>query len=120
MTMSDRGLLETFPNPAPERDYLIEHTSPELTSMCPKTGQPDFAEVTVSYVADQTCVELKSLKFYFNAYRNEGIFYEAVTNKILDDLVETLKPRSLKVVSRWKPRGGLASVITAEYRKPGR
>lgn len=113
--MSDRDILETFPNPAPERDYVIEHTSPEFTSMCPKTGQPDFAEVTVNYVADQTCVELKALKLYFNAYRNEGIFYEAVTNKILDDLVAVLQPRKLTVTSRWKPRGGLISVITAEY-----
>lgn len=115
--MSDRGILETFPNPAPERDYVIEHTSPEFTSMCPKTGQPDFADVTVRYVADQSCVELKSLKLYFNAYRNEGIFYEAVTNKILDDLVDALQPRSLTVTSSWKPRGGLISVITATYAK---
>ncbi len=115
--MSDRGILETFPNPAVGRDYVIEHTSPEFTSMCPKTGQPDFAEMTVSYVANQTCVELKALKLYFNAYRDVGIFYEAVTNKILDDLVAVLQPRCLTVVSRWKPRGGLTSVITAEYRR---
>ena len=113
--MSDRGILETFANPAPGRDYVIEHTSPEFTSMCPKTGQPDFAEMTVSYVADRLCVELKSLKLYFNAYRNEGIFYEAVTNQILDDLVNVLEPRSLTVTSKWKPRGGLVSVITASY-----
>ena len=115
--MSDPAILETFPNPASDRDYVIEHTSPEFTSMCPKTGQPDFAEMTVRYVADELCVELKSLKFYFNAYRNEGIFYEAVTNKILDDLVRVLQPRSMTVVSNWKPRGGLTSVIRAEYRK---
>ncbi|RKX28466.1 MAG: NADPH-dependent 7-cyano-7-deazaguanine reductase QueF [Verrucomicrobia bacterium] len=115
--MSDRGILETFPNPAVGRDYVIEHTSPEFTSMCPKTGQPDFAEMTIRYVADQTCVELKALKLYFNAYRNVGIFYEAVTNKILDDLVAVLQPRCLAVVSRWKPRGGLTSVITAEYKR---
>lgn len=83
--------------------------------MCPKTGQPDFADMTVSYVAGQLCVELKSLKLYFNAYRNEGIFYEAVTNQILDDLVSVLEPRSLTVTSIWKPRGGLISTITASY-----
>ena len=115
--MSDRGILETFPNPAPERDYVIEHTSPEFTSMCPKTGQPDFAEMTVTYVADRECVELKALKLYFNAYRNEGIFYEAVTNRILEDLVAVLQPRRLTVTSRWKPRGGLTSIITADYAK---
>ena len=114
--MSDPGILETFPNPAPDRDYTIEHSSPEFTSMCPKTGQPDFAEVTVVYVADRVCVELKSLKLYFNAYRNEGIFYEAVTNRILDDLVRVLEPRHLKVTSKWKPRGGLTSTIIAEYK----
>ncbi|MEZ5275273.1 MAG: preQ(1) synthase [Opitutaceae bacterium] len=115
--MSDRGILDTFPNPAPGRDYVIEHTSPEFTSMCPKTGQPDFAEMTVTYVADQLCVELKALKLYFNAYRNEGIFYEAVTNRILEDLVAVLQPRRLTVTSRWKPRGGLISTITADYVK---
>ena len=83
--------------------------------MCPKTGQPDFAEMTVSYVADRLCVELKALKLYFNAYRNEGIFYEAVTNRILDDLVSVLEPRQLTVTSKWKPRGGLISVITATF-----
>ena len=114
--MSDRGILETFPNPAKGRDYVIEHSSPEFTSMCPKTGQPDFADMTVSYVADQRCVELKSLKVYFNNFRDEGIFYEAVTNKILDDLVSVLEPRCLTVTSKWKPRGGLTSVITATYK----
>lgn len=86
--------------------------------MCPKTGQPDFGTVTVSYIADEVCVELKSLKFYFNAFRTEGIFYEAITNKILDDLVEVLSPREIEVVTEWKPRGGLSSVITAFYEKP--
>ncbi len=116
--MSDKTILETFPNPATDRDYVIEHVSPEFTSMCPKTGQPDFGEVRVSYVADEVCVELKSLKFYFNAFRNEGIFYEAVTNRILDDLVAVLSPRKMEVVTQWKPRGGLSSVITASYEKP--
>jgi len=115
--MSDQAILEVFPNPSPGRDYVIEHTSPEFTSMCPKTGQPDFAEMTVSYVADRHCVELKSLKLYFNGFRDEGIYYEAVTNRILDDLVSVLKPRRLTVTSRWKPRGGLTSVIAAAYEK---
>ncbi len=116
--MIDKTILETFPNPAADRDYVIEHVSPEFTSMCPKTGQPDFGEVTVTYVADEVCVELKSLKFYFNAFRNEGIFYEAVTNRILEDLVSVLSPRRMEVVTNWKPRGGLSSVITASYVKP--
>src|SRR6185436_5789097 len=111
-------ILETFPNPAPQRDYVIEHTHHEFTSMCPITGHPAFAEITVRYVADKTCVELKSLKLYFHAYRNEGIFFEAATNKICDDLGTALAPRSLTVVAHWKGRGGISSVITAEWTKP--
>jgi 7-cyano-7-deazaguanine reductase len=118
--MADKKLLETFPNPAPERDYLIEHTHHEFTSVCPKTGHPDFAEIAVSYVADRRCVELKSLKLYFHAYRNEGIFFEAVTNRILADLVAAVRPRRMTVVSRWKARGGFTSVITAGYTAPRR
>lgn len=117
--MIDTKLLEVFPNPNPGRDYLIEHTHHEFTSVCPKTGHPDFAEITVSYVADKACVELKSLKLYFHAFRNEGIFFEAATNRICDDLAAVLRPRSLKVIARWKARGGFSSVITAEH-KPGR
>ena len=113
--MADPKIIETFPNPAPHRDYVIEHTHHEFTSMCPITGQPDFAAVTVRYVADRSCVELKSLKLYFHAYRNEGIFFEAVTNRICDDLGSVLRPRSLAVISRWKARGGFTSVITAEW-----
>lgn len=116
--MSDRSILETFPNPNPERDYTIEHVAPEFTSVCPKTGHPDFGEVVVSYVPEADCVELKSLKLYYQAYRNQGIFYEAVTNKILDDLVAACAPRSMTVTTRWTPRGGLRSVITVSYRKP--
>ncbi len=114
--MADPKILEVFPNPKSKRDYVIEHTHHEFTSLCPKTGHPDFADITVRYVADKVCVELKSLKLYFHAYRNEGIFFEAVTNKICDDLVVALKPRSLAVVAKWKARGGFSSVITAEYR----
>jgi 7-cyano-7-deazaguanine reductase len=114
-SMSDPKILETFPNPAPHRDYEIAHTHHEFTSMCPITGHPDFAAITVRYVADKTCVELKSLKLYFHAYRNEGIFFEAVTNKICDDLGAALRPRRLTIVADWKGRGGISSVITAEW-----
>ena len=113
--MVDAKILETFPNPAPARDYVIEHTHHEFTSVCPITGHPDFAEMTIRYVADGKCVELKSLKQYFHAFRNEGIFFEAVTNKICDDLGSLLRPRSLTVVSDWKGRGGVTSVITASW-----
>jgi len=113
--MADKKHLETFPNPARGRDYVIEHTHHEFTSVCPKTGHPDFADITVRYVADLTCVELKSLKLYFHGYRNEGIFFEAVTNKILDDLVAVLKPRSMSIIANWRARGGFTSVITATH-----
>lgn len=113
--MADPAVLEVFPNPAPGRDYVIEHTHHEFTSVCPITGHPDFADITVRYVADRLCVELKSLKLYFHAYRNEGIFFEAVTNRICDDLGSRLKPRSLTVISNWKGRGGITSAITAEW-----
>jgi len=113
--MVDSKILETFPNPAPERDYVIEHTHHEFTSLCPMTGHPDFADIVVRYVPDTLCVELKSLKLYFHAFRNEGIFFEAVTNKICDDLGRALKPRSLVIESRWKARGGFTSVVTAEW-----
>jgi 7-cyano-7-deazaguanine reductase len=117
--MPNPRLLEVFPNPAPRRDYVIEHTHHEFTSMCPITGHPDFGAITVRYVADRRCVELKSLKLYFHAFRNEGIFFEAVTNRICDDLGTLLRPRRLTVVSDWKGRGGVTSVITAEW-KPSR
>lgn len=113
--MADPKILETFPNPAPQRDYVIEHTHHEFTSVCPMTGHPDFASITVRYVPDRICVELKSLKLYFHAYRNEGIFFEAVTNRICDDLGTKLQPRSLTIVADWKARGGFTSVITAEW-----
>jgi len=112
-----RELLETFENPAPGRDYIIEHIAPEFTSVCPKTGQPDFATITLRYVAEGKCVELKSLKFYFGSYRNEGIFYEAVVNKILDDIVAVLSPRYASIEGEFAVRGGISSTITAEYRK---
>jgi 7-cyano-7-deazaguanine reductase len=114
--MADPRILETFPNPAPRRGYVIEHTHHEFTSVCPITGHPDFATVTVRYVAAKRCVELKSLKLYFHSYRNDGIFFEAVTNRICDDLGGLLRPRQLTVVTDWKGRGGITSVITAQYR----
>jgi 7-cyano-7-deazaguanine reductase len=113
--MADPKILQTFPNPQPGRDYVIEHTHHEFTSLCPITGHPDFATITVRYVADRVCVELKSLKQYFHAYRNEGIFFEAITNRICDDLGAQLRPRRLTVISDWKARGGFTSVITAEW-----
>lgn len=108
-------LLETFENEYPERDYTIIHTAPEFTSLCPKTGQPDFATITLEYIPDKLCVELKSLKFYLNSYRNDGIFFESVTNKILDDLVEVTQPRYMKITAEFNTRGGISSVIEAEY-----
>lgn len=116
-TEPQSNLLETFPNPNPERDYRIVHTTPEFTSVCPKTGQPDFATITVDYVADEVCVELKSLKLYFYSFRNVGAFYEKVTNLILTDLVALLNPRYLTVVGDFNVRGGFGSVITVTYEK---
>ena len=111
------ALLEVFDNPRPERDYRIVHTCHEFTSVCPKTGQPDFATITIDYVANEKCLELKALKFYLQAFRQQGIFYEAVTNRILDDLVAVCQPRSMTVRGDFNVRGGFSSIITAEYRK---
>lgn len=108
-----RSILEAFDNPKPGRDYEIKFVFPEFTSVCPMTGQPDFATITVTYVPDKLCVEMKSLKLYFFAYRNKGIFYESVVNTILDDLVETLKPRSMTVIGEFAVRGGTAGTVTA-------
>jgi 7-cyano-7-deazaguanine reductase len=115
---SPRTILDRFANPFPNRDYEIEFVFPEFTSMCPVTGQPDFATITVEYVADQFCVEMKSLKLYFQAYRNKGIFFEAVTNTICDDLVALLSPRKMKVIGAFNVRGGTAGTVTVEYTKP--
>jgi 7-cyano-7-deazaguanine reductase len=114
-TKDARKLLETFKNPRPGREYVIEHVAPEFTSVCPVTGQPDFGTIRLTYVPGDTCVELKSYKFYLHSFRQCGIFYEEVTNRILDDLVEVLKPESMTVVSEWTPRGGLNSTIKATY-----
>ncbi|MCB0711397.1 MAG: NADPH-dependent 7-cyano-7-deazaguanine reductase QueF [Ignavibacteriae bacterium] len=107
--------LEVFDNPRPERDYTITHVNPEFTSVCPKTGLPDFGTITLEYVPDELCVELKSLKYYYLDFRDKGIFYEAVTNQILDDLVKAVKPRYMKVTGQFSTRGGLHSVITVEH-----
>jgi 7-cyano-7-deazaguanine reductase len=110
-----RSILETFANPRKDRDYMIEFVFPEFTSLCPVTGQPDFATITVRYVPEKLCVEMKSLKLYYFSYRNKGIFYEAVTNQILDDLVAVLKPRQMTVIGQFAVRGGTAGTVTAEY-----
>lgn len=109
--------IEVFDNPAPDRDYIIEHLNEEFTSVCPVTGHPDFGTITLTYIADALCIELKSLKLYYQSFRNEGIYYEAVTNRILDELVAAAQPRWMKIVTDWKGRGGIRSTITAEYRK---
>ena len=115
MTGDAASRLETFPNPHPGRDYLIEHHVHEFTSLCPKTGLPDFGTILIRYVAGQRCVELKSLKLYLQGYRDRGIFYEDVTNVILDDLVHCMMPRWIQVRTTWTVRGGIHSVITAQH-----
>ena len=110
-----RSVLESFANPKPGRDYEVKFVFPEFTSMCPVTGQPDFATITVAYVPDKRCVEMKSLKLYFLAYRSKGIFYEAVVNTILDDLVAVLKPRRMTVIGDFAVRGGTAGTVTATH-----
>ena len=111
--------LHVFPNPAPERDYVIQFQVPEFTCHCPLTGQPDFAHFTIDMIADRLCVELKSLKMYFWSYRDEGAFHEAVTNRILDDLVKATQPRFARITAKWYVRGGIYTHIVAEHRKKG-
>jgi 7-cyano-7-deazaguanine reductase len=111
--------LETFANPKPERDYKIEMEIPEFTCLCPKTGQPDFAVLQLSYIPDELCVELKSLKLYVWSYRNEGAFHEAVTNRIADDLVHAMQPRYLKLTACFNVRGGIKTSVVAEHHKEG-
>jgi 7-cyano-7-deazaguanine reductase len=107
--------VDIFSNPTPTRDYTINISIPEFTSMCPKTGLPDFGEIRIEYIPDESCLELKSLKYYFLAYRNQGIFYEAVTNRILDDLVSFCQPRFMEVTAEFTARGGISSTIVATY-----
>jgi 7-cyano-7-deazaguanine reductase len=109
--------LETFPNPQPNRDYEIAIRCPEFTSVCPKTGLPDFGEIRITYVPDLLCIELKALKYYLIEFRNKGIFYENVTNQILDDLVGACRPRRMTVVGDFSVRGGIKTEVTARYEK---
>ena len=111
--------LETFDNPAAHRDFHIHMEIPEFTCLCPKTGQPDFAVLTLDYIADKKCVELKSLKLYIWSYRDKGAFHEAVTNRILDDLVAAIQPRFMRLTAKWYVRGGIFTNAIAEHRQPG-
>ncbi len=117
MSQKPDTLLETFPNPNPKRDFLIRMQIPEFTCLCPKTGQPDFATLYLDYIADRSCVELKSLKLYIWSYRDQGAFHEAVTNRILDNLVAVTKPRFMRLTARFNVRGGIFTSIVAEHRK---
>jgi 7-cyano-7-deazaguanine reductase len=110
--------LDTFANPRPARDYVIQFDCPEFTCLCPKTGQPDFATLRIEYVPDTLCVELKSLKLYLWSFRDEGAFHEAVTNRILDDLVAAVSPRRMRVEGRFNVRGGITTTVVAEHAKP--
>lgn len=119
MTTKPTKQLDTFPNPKPERDFLISIRLPEFTCLCPVTGQPDFADMTLAYIADARCVELKSLKLYIWSFRDEGMFHEAVTNAILDDVVAACAPRYARLTAAFNVRGGTYPTIVAEYRQPG-
>ena len=118
--MATHPTLETFPNPRPERDFEIAIDCPEFTSMCPKTGLPDFGTIRIRYVPDRSCLELKALKYYLLEYRNQGIFYEAATNKILDDLVAACHPRRMTVTGAFSVRGGITTTVKAEYEQTER
>ena len=113
--MNEKPQIELFLNPQPGRDYTITIHCPEFTSVCPKTGQPDFGEILIEYVPDESCIELKSLKFYMQSFRNEGNFYEQLTNAILDNLVEACKPRWMRITSQFTPRGGITTEVRADY-----
>lgn len=119
MSTSPSRSLETFPNPKPERDFHIHMEVPEFTCLCPKTGQPDFATLILDYIPDRSCVELKSLKLYMWAFRDEGHFHEAVTNRILDDLVAATAPRYMRLTAKFYVRGGIFTNVVADYRAPG-
>ena len=119
MSIRPTKAFETFPNPAPRRDFHVHMQIPEFTCLCPKTGQPDFATLTLDYIPDRTCVELKSLKLYIWSFRDEGHFHEAVANRILDDLVKATKPRFMRLTAKFYVRGGIFTNVVAEYRKKG-
>ncbi len=118
MSVPAHDVVETFANPHPHRDYEIQHIAPEFTSVCPMTGQPDFGVIRLTYVPHALCLELKSYKLYLQGFRSRGIFYEDVTNRILDDLVRFCQPRRMEVVSEWTPRGGLHSIVRCRYERP--
>ncbi|ARU39903.1 NADPH-dependent 7-cyano-7-deazaguanine reductase QueF [Armatimonadetes bacterium Uphvl-Ar1] len=103
-----------LPQPRPQRDFIIHHSCPEFTSVCPKTGLPDFATIELEYIPDQSCIELKSLKYYYHSFRDQGIFYEAVTNRLLDELSAACNPRWMRITGKFAVRGGISSIITAE------
>ena len=113
--MTEKHALDLFDNPQPDRDYTITIRCPEFTSVCPKTAQPDFGTITIEYVPDKLCIELKSLKLYMQSFRNKGIYYEALTNEILDYLVDSCKPRQMKITAAFTPRGGITTDVTAKY-----
>jgi len=113
--MADAAKLETFTNPHPQRDYEIKISCPEFTSLCPRTGQPDFGTIIITYCPNQRCLELKALKFYLQSYRNEGIFYEALVNRILDNLVAACSPRRMTVTGSFHARGGITTSVTAQH-----
>ena len=119
MPTHSTSALETFPNPNPERDYRVHMEIPEFTCLCPKTGQPDFATLYLDYVPDRACVELKSLKLYIWTYRDQGAFHEAVTNRILDDLVRATAPRFMRLTAKFFVRGGIFTTVVSEHRQPG-
>lgn len=119
MSTQPSKTLETFENPHPDRDYSIHIHTPEFTCLCPKTGQPDFALLDLDYVPDARCVELKAFKLYIWSYRDEGAFHEAVTNRILDDLVQATEPRFMRLTAKFNVRGGVYTTVVAEHRKPG-
>jgi 7-cyano-7-deazaguanine reductase len=113
----EKPVLELFDNPSPRRNYVITIRCPEFTSLCPKTGQPDFGEILIKYIPGRKCIELKSLKFYLQSYRNKGVFYERLTNEILDDLSAAAAPRWMQITSRFTPRGGITTEVCAEWKK---
>jgi 7-cyano-7-deazaguanine reductase len=117
MSITPAKILDTFPNPHAQRDYVITFDAPEFTCLCPLTGQPDFATFVIDYVPDELCIELKSLKLYLWSYRDEGAFHEDVTNRILDDIVTAIDPRWAKIVGDWNVRGGIRTVVTVEHHK---
>lgn len=119
MASSPRKALQTFPNPEPSRDYLIHMEIPEFTCLCPLTGQPDFAHFTLDYIAEKKNLELKALKLYMWSYRDQGAFHEAVTNKILTDMVKAVAPRFMRLTARWYVRGGIFTTVVAEHRAKG-